>query len=173
MTLIANFNWTNTSGVLFKIPGGPVWEYTNIKLTLIKASLREFIFIPSLRLNWVHTSFGHQGPLHGAIRATWALSPNLTDSLIQKCFLHDRTILHPLGPTLLTQKKPWRLRTVVKKKNQFVEKEVVGVEWVNGWRPRLTFGARHSAPSKVVPPSERLKEERKKITAANRASSPS
>lgn len=120
VTLIANFNWTNTSGVLFKIPGGPVWEYTNIKLTLIKASLREFNFIPSLRLNWVHTSFGHQGPLHGAIRATWALSPNLTDSLIQKCFLHDRTILHPLGPTLLTQKKPWRLRTVVKKKKKSI-----------------------------------------------------
>lgn len=31
------------------------------------------------------------------------------------------------------------------------------MQWVNGGRPRLTFGARHSAPSKVVPPSERLK----------------
>lgn len=38
-----------------------------------------------------------------------------------------------------------------------VEEEVVGVERVNGGRPRLTFGARHSVPSKVVPPSERLK----------------
>lgn len=69
----------------------------------------------------------------------------------------------------------WRLRIVIFKKIQLVEEEVVGLEWVNGGRPRLTFGARHSVPSKVVPPSERLKRgerEREKITADNRASSP-
>lgn len=72
--------------------------------------------------------------------------------------VHDKTRLHPFGPTLVTHKKTWRLRIVLKKKKiQLVEEEVVGVEGVNGRRPRLTFGARHSAPSKVVPPSERLK----------------